>query len=138
MSGMEQMLLQQAGALDADADAMTNPQAADMPQAANDDEGEIRGVLELAGAMLGTVYPVTGQTITAKAPAMAAAAVPVMQKYGWSAGGIFAKFGPEIGMAVIWLPAGLEIARAIRLDKATKAANDEADEQAAEDGGQPQ
>ncbi|WP_137940249.1 hypothetical protein [Chitinivorax sp. B] len=131
--GMTAALLQQAGALDAEAEALMQPAMA-TPDA-NHDESDIRGLLELAGAMLTPVYPRTGQTLTGKAPAMAAAAAPVLQKYGWSASGWLGKFGPEIGMAAVWLPAGLELAKAIRADKA---ASQPDKEEGNGDGHQPQ
>lgn len=119
-AGMTAHILQRAGALDAEADTMTSPepemQAEAMP--AMDDETELRGMLEIGGAVLGVAYPKAGAAMSRHAPTLAAAVVPVLQKYGWTLQG---KFGVELSALAVALPAGIEIAAGFRADRQDKA-----------------
>ncbi len=119
-AGMMAHIMQRAGALDADADAMTNPQPEMQIEAAPvmDDETELRGMLEIGGAVLGVGYPKAGAALSAHAPTLAGAVVPVMQKYGWTLQG---KFGVELTALAVALPAGIEIAAGFRADRQDKA-----------------
>lgn len=134
-------LTHQAGALDASLDAELNPQAqaqaaqaAEAQQAGADNTQNMLELLDVAGSMLGVILPNTGRVLSAKAPEMAAAAAPVLVKYGINLGESFGRWGAEIGMAAVWIPAGLAIAGAISQDRAEAQAKAEEARKAAKEG----
>jgi hypothetical protein len=136
LSGMQSALMQRALQHDSEADAMTNPLPVETVQDQGaavmvDDETELRGMLELGGAVVGVYYRHTGAALTKNAPVLAQAIAPVMQKYGWSMQG---RFGVELTALAVSIPVGLELAGAISMDKYEKAAAAAAAEQAAADG----
>lgn len=69
-----------------------------------DDEAELRGLVELAAAMLGPVLPKTSAAAKMQAPHMAAAGAEIMRIHGWTMGGIMAKYAPYVALAVSVVP----------------------------------
>lgn len=120
-----------ANLADSERDAEVNPHlqqpapdAAPAPQFSEAEE--LAGMLQVAAVAVRPFLPITGQTLEKQAPAMGAGLSAVFQKYGWSAQGIFDKWGAEISLIVATLP----VAFAVRADIANrqKAANDEAEQ----------
>jgi hypothetical protein len=110
----------QAAAMDAQIQAhIVQPEP--VAEVQPDSGADIRVAIEVIGAMLTPVYPSAGATLTKNAEAMGASAAPVLAKYGIDAGGLFARFGPEIGMLAVWLPVGLEVVRGVRQDNQLRA-----------------
>ena len=69
-----------------------------------DDEAELRGLVELAAAMLGPMLPKTAAAAKIQAPHMAAAGAEIMRIHGWTMGGIMAKYAPYVALAVSVAP----------------------------------
>lgn len=93
-----------------------------------DDETELRGLVELAAAMLGPVLPQTAAVANKQAPAMAAAGAEIMRIHGWSMGGVLAKYAPYIALVVAVAPVASTARAEVEAQKAAakqqKAAND--------------
>lgn len=95
-----------------------------------DDEAELRGLVDLAAAMLGPVLPKTAAVAKQQAPAMAAAGAEVMRLHGWTIGGMMAKYAPYIALVVTALPVVTTARAEIAAQKAAAAQQ----KQAANDG----
>lgn len=128
---MEDLKLLEAEALGADRAiesanaellAAANPEQA-QHGAVVDDEAELRGLVELAAAMLGPVLPKTAEVTKHQAPQMAAAGAEIMRIHGWSMGGVLAKYAPYIALVVAVAP----VAATARAEMAGRkqAANDD-------------
>lgn len=92
-----------------------------------DDEAELRGLVELAAAMLGPVLPQTAAIANKQAPAMAAAGAEIMRIHGWSMGGVLAKYAPYIALVVAVAPVASTARAEVAAQKAAQqkqAAND--------------
>ncbi len=93
-----------------------------------DDEAELRGLVELAAAMLGPVLPQTAAVANKQAPAMAAAGAEIMRIHGWSMGGVLAKYAPYIALIVAVAPVASTARAEVEAQKAAaqqqQAAND--------------
>lgn len=77
----------------------------------------------LAGQFYGCIRKIyTDETIDEVAEALA----PVMKKYGWTEGGLFEKWGPEINLAMVVLPLGMVTVQAIRAENEMRRAMAEA------------
>lgn len=88
-----------------------------------DDEAELRGLVELAAAMLGPVLPKTSAAAKQQAPHMAAAGAEIMRLHGWTMGGVMAKYAPYIALVVAVAPVAAT-ARAEVAERKQAAAND--------------
>jgi hypothetical protein len=95
-----------------------------------DDEAELRGLVELAAAMLGPVLPKTAAVAKQQAPAMAAAGAEVMRLHGWTMGGVMAKYAPYIALIVAVAP----VASTARAEVAAQKEAAAQQKQAANDG----
>jgi hypothetical protein len=85
--------------------------------------GDARGIIDIAAESLAAFYPSTAPILNdEKRNKIAAAAAPVMEKYGLSVGGFLAKFGPEIGLCFALAQVAIPLANAIRADRAAAAA----------------
>ena len=109
--------------------AANDPEAQDAGPVV-DDESELRGLVELAAAMLGPVLPKTAASAKAQAPAMAAAGAEVMRLHGWTLGGVMAKYAPYIALVVSVAPVAATARAEIAAQKAAAAQQ----QQAANDG----
>lgn len=95
------------------------------PAPAIDYATDARGLVDIAAETLGAFYPSTAAVLTAdKRDRIAAAAAPVLEKYGFSLGAFLGRFGPEIGLAFALGQVAIPLANAIRADRAEKAKTD--------------
>lgn len=84
---------------------------------------DARGLVNIAAESLAAFYPSTAAVLTdEKRERIAAAAAPVMEKYGFNLAGLFGKWGPEIGLGFALAQVALPLAAAIRADRAAAAA----------------
>lgn len=95
-----------------------------------DDEAELRGLVELAAAMLGPVLPKTAAVANRQAAAMAAAGAEVMRIHGWSMGSFWTKYAPYFALATAMLPVAVTAKAEFTAQKAAAAQQ----KQAANDG----
>lgn len=76
-----------------------------------DEAAEIAAVLMLCAELVKPALPYVADIYTPEAMGrIAAAAVPVMQKYGVTMSGLFGRFGPEIGLAIAIAPIAVQTA----------------------------
>lgn len=79
---------------------------------------ELAGALELLAVVVRQLRPSLSKVWTPEAMrGIAAAGVPVIQKYGWTVGGLFAKFGPELGLIAAAAPVALGTAQVIAAER---------------------
>ena len=80
-----------------------------------DPDIEWSGVLKMGVMILSPALPFLPGIYTDDAiAALSAAIVPVAEKYDVSAGGVFAKWGPEIGLAIVAGPLVIQTVREVR------------------------
>lgn len=92
------------------------------PPAPIDYAADARGLVDITAETLGAFYPSTAAVLTAdKRDRIAAAAAPVLEKYGFSLGAFLGRFGPEIGLAFALGQVAIPLAKAIRADRAATA-----------------
>lgn len=83
-----------------------------------DAQDEAQQLLIFARTALVPFYPSLANVYTdAQIGHLAQAAAPVMRKYGITAGAVFNQWAPEIGLALVVVPLGLQTAQAIRHDR---------------------
>lgn len=115
-----------AAALDAEIGAGDFGPAPDVPaEVGPDATAETAAVLKMAVALLSPMLPYLPEIYTEdKIIALAGAYVPVAEKYGWTSGGWFDKYGPEIVLAATALPLAFQTKQAhgAMLDARAKAA----------------
>lgn len=88
-------------------------------QPALDEVRELAGALELVAVMVRQLKPALAPVWTPAAmESIARAAVPVVNKYGWTVGGLFAKWGPELALAAAAAPVALGTAKVIADERA--------------------
>lgn len=117
-----QALEAEAAALDATAAAV--PGAVEAPAApVVDSAAEVAALLQTVSALLSPMFPSLSTIYTeATCRKLAAAAAPVLAKYDMSVGGLFERWGPEIGLAAAALPVAVATHRGIRADLAARVA----------------
>jgi len=82
---------------------------------------EASDLIEFCHTLYVPLFPSLGDVYTPEVrQRIAAAAVPVMQKYGFSLGDFFGKWAPEIGLAVTVAPLIPPTLAAIRRDRAVR------------------
>ena len=108
-----------AAAADAAASNPETPAAPDAPPAAAaDPAAESKTLIEFAYGLFSPVYPSLAKVYTPETRAnLAAAAAPVLAKYGFSMG----KLGPEVMLALAIVPLIAPTIQAIRADRAAAA-----------------
>ncbi|SMC29522.1 hypothetical protein SAMN02745857_03891 [Andreprevotia lacus DSM 23236] len=124
-SGFDQLaaLEGHAAALDSDIAAQYAPPGDTAGEAAAAIGGydaalEARTLLQVAREALAPIYPSLRAVYSDETcERIAQAAAPVMHKYGVTAGGIFEKWGPELALAVVVVPVGMQTVKAIRHDR---------------------
>ncbi|WP_028451228.1 hypothetical protein [Chitinilyticum aquatile] len=105
----------------------SNPAGEGVEQPIYNPSIEAECLLKTARELLGPVYPCLRRVYTDETIArIADAAGPVMTKYGWTAGGFFEQWGPEIQLAGVLLPVGIATVSAIKQENAMIAAMREA------------
>jgi hypothetical protein len=71
--------------------------------------------------ILGKMLPFLPAIYTEEACTQLGTAIaPVSAKYGWSAGGVFERFGPEIGLAIVAAPLAIETVKEFRAWRAER------------------
>lgn len=92
------------------------------PAAPVDYLADARGLVDMSAELLAAFYPSTRPVLDDAARGrIAAAASPVMEKYGLSLGGLFGKWGAEINLAFVLAQVALPLSAAIRADREAKA-----------------
>jgi len=118
----------QAVALDAEAAAIPGVETA--PQAGglavqSQSEAESLDLVRFAVVLFAPLYPSIGKVYTDPTQRRLASVLsPVMEKYGWSVGVIFEKYGAEINLAVVAVPLTMETIKAMRHDTAEREAQE--------------
>lgn len=78
---------------------------------------EIAGLMDVAVKVLGVALPSIKAIYTPEAIEAASSAIAaVCAKHGWLAGGLFEKWGEEIGAAVVLLPLGYATVQGVKAD----------------------
>lgn len=96
-------------------------QDAQPPQAANE-AAEIVGLLTIASGLFAPVFPSLQKIYTQETmQQIAAAAVPVMNKHGWSTGDVLGKYAEELALAAVALPVALATLQGVKADIAARA-----------------
>lgn len=123
-----------AAGIDAAAGSPNEPPRQDAPQPSADVEAT--AIVDLAAAALAAWFPSTAAVLTpaARQP-VALALAPVLEKYGFTMGDLFAQWGPEIRLVMAAAPLAIPLAHAIRQDR--QAARREAKPEAQQDAAQP-
>lgn len=104
-------------AAEAEAIAPT-PAAAGAVPGAIDYTAEARGLIDIGAELLGGVGPRTEAALTEERRAkIAAAAGPLMQKYGLSLGVVFERWGPEINFLFALVVVGKPVLLAVQADR---------------------
>ena len=92
---------------------------------------EAKGVIDIAAELAGNIGPRTEAAFSEdRRQRLAAAAGPLMEKYGLSLGAIFGRWGAEINFLFALTIITPPIAKAIRADMAEAKAADQAEKQA--------
>lgn len=118
----------EAARLDQAAEAVAGAAPGDAPVDAGppapiDYQAEARGLVDFTADTLGSIFPRTRPILDqATRERLAGAWSPLMRKYGLSLAGIFERWAPEIGAAMVTLPLVLPLAEAIQADRAERAA----------------
>lgn len=93
--------------------------AAPAQSAAVDEVRELAGALELVAVMVRQLKPALADVWTPQAmEGIARAAVPVVHKYGWTVGGLFAQWGAEIGLIAAAAPVAIGTAKVLGEERA--------------------
>ena len=108
----------QAAAIDATASAAADPgQVPEKDVTPPDVAAEVAALVKTVADLLTPAFPSLGLIYTPETcDRLGAAAAPVMEKYGWTVGEVFGKWGPEIGLAVAALPVVVATVKAVRHD----------------------
>lgn len=122
MSDELKALAGQAAVIDSElAEAIAPPPAPGAAVAVVDPANEAKELIAFAVELFTPIYPVIAGIYTPERQArLAAATVPLLDKYGFSLGGFFEKWGPEIGFAIVAGPMIRETVIAIKADSAAK------------------
>ena len=106
-------------ALQAAADEAPPPPGTPEPPPPVDLGAEIAGLITVAVATLGPIFPSLGDIYTPAATQSAAGAIAaVCEKHGWAQGGMLGKWGPEIACALVVGPLALATYKGISADLA--------------------
>lgn len=104
---------------------------------------EALGLIEFCVTLFAPFYPSLKNVYTAqKQQELAKATVPLVDKYNFTAGAFFEKWGPEIGFAIVAVPLVSDTRKAIKHDiaekkAAAKAAAEKAKQPAVDPSGMP-
>ncbi len=112
-------LTAEAGAVDAvntPEPVEPQPDAEQVAQTGNE-AAELGGLLTIAAGLFSPVFPSLRKIYTQEAiEQVAAAAVPVMLKRGWSTSALLGKYAEEIGLAAVVFPLSLATYQGITAD----------------------
>lgn len=104
------------------------PEAAGPVVVPVDPSEEARGVIAFAVELFTPIYPCLSRICAPERQGrLAVAAVPLMDKYGFTMGSFFEKWGPEINFLLVAGPLVVEVRSAVREERAAaeKAANEQ-------------
>jgi hypothetical protein len=114
-------LQQEAAAIDAEFIPASESSAADRAIPAMDYHAEAKGLIDFALALFVPLFPTLGMVYTEQARGnLANVSAPLMEKYNWSMGGLFDRWGAEINFAMIAFPIGLQTYQAVKADMAER------------------
>lgn len=115
-------LAAQAAAIETEINALPETAAAPGSATTSTSEAESLDLIKFAVVLFTPIFPSIGKVYSEPAQRRLAAVVaPVMEKYGWTVGGIFEKWGAEINLAVVAVPLAMETLKAVRHDTAERA-----------------
>lgn len=82
---------------------------------------EARGLIDFAVSLFTPLFPSLAAIYTEPAKAsLAGATAPLMEKYNFSMGKLFERWGAEINFAIVAMPLGLQTYQAVKLDIASR------------------
>lgn len=103
------------------------PEAAPDAQAGNE-QAEIAGLITILAGLFAPVFPSLQKIYTPDTVnSIAAAAVPVMVKRGWSTGALLGKYAEELALAAVAVPVALATWQGIKSDVEAAKAKDKAE-----------
>lgn len=119
----------EAAAVDAE---ITPPtvQLAGVPdqQLAANEQAEVAGLITILAGLFAPVFPSLNKIYTKETvDSIAAAAVPVMAKHGWTTGALLGRYAEELALAAVVLPIGMATWQGIKSDIATAKEKDNSD-----------
>lgn len=114
----------EAAAVDGQATAAIDPSPQDAPEAAAPDvPAEVAALLQTVSGLFSPLFPCLASIYTPDTcRRLGDAAAPVMEKYGWSVGGLFERWGAEITLAATAFPVAMATWQGVKADLATKRA----------------
>lgn len=116
-------LKNEAEAVDAEFIPAGEAGAAEQATAAMDYRAEAKGLIDFAVTLFVPLFPSLESVYTEPARVnLANVSAPLMEKYGWSMGSIFEKWGAEINFAMIAVPLAIQTNKAITADMAARRA----------------
>jgi len=90
---------------------------------------DARGITDILATSLGAIYPRTEKVLTDETRGkFAAALAPVMEKYGFSLGSVFGRWGAEINLAFVVAGMAVPLSKAIAEDRAIARASKPAEQ----------
>lgn len=127
MSSELDALQHEAVAVDAEnAQPAVEPVAAEPVQPVNE-AAEIVGLLTILAGLFTPVFPSLAKIYTPQTvQSLADAAVPVMQKRGWTTGEFLGKWAAELALAAVAVPVALATVQGVRADLAAAKAAEKA------------
>lgn len=127
MSEEMDILLSEAIAVDAvNAPPAVEQVAAEPVQPVNE-AAEIVGLLTILAGLFTPVFPSLAKIYTPQTvQSLADAAVPVMQKRGWTTGEFLGKWAAELALAAVAVPVALATVQGVRADLAAAKATEKA------------
>lgn len=121
MSDEINQLKNEAEAVDAEFIPAGESSSAEQATAALDYRAEAKGLIDFAVTLFVPLFPSLDAVYTEQARGnLANVSAPLMEKYGWSMGSIFEKWGAEINFAMIAVPLAIQTNKAIRADMAER------------------
>lgn len=110
-------LQQEAAAIDAEFIPAGEESKAEQAAPGMDYNAEALGLINFAVTLFVPIFPSIEKIYTEPARAnLANVSAPLMEKYGWSMGSVFEKWGAEINFAMVALPLGAQTYKAISAD----------------------
>lgn len=127
MSAELEALQHEAVAVDAEnAPPTVDPVAAEPAQPVNE-AAEIVGLLTILAGLFTPVFPSLSKIYTPETvQSLADAAVPVMNKHGWTTGEFMGKWAAELALAAVAVPVALATVQGVRADIAAAKATEKA------------
>lgn len=129
MSAELESLTAEAAAVDEQiAPPIEQPEAAQPQPAAANEQAEIAGLITIMAGLFAPVFPSLQKIYTKETvDSIAAAAVPVMAKHGWTTGALLGRYAEELALAAVAFPVGVATWQGIRADAAAAKAKDKAE-----------